>query len=438
MTDWSQSSAHHLMSAISAPCVSASIAEPLSNIYSSPPRGHLISHYRGSTPARPRHGVGTRRANCGRKVDARPQFRLALDEAIACRISAIRLGDVALPSDDGDAWAGIPCWTGQIGWLAQVYWAYRRHYERLRPFFCSRTGTGGVSLTAVLRVAAIRAKYADTRTGRNSFPSVVRIMREADLGKRTVQRATKFLRMTDCATEVLRGRLRTLDERLNCHQIGDKARGWTSVYALHPPRDVRVIHNAHADFEGTKIQMTPHLSGDLLSSLPPFMQNSLTKTNSVGRLKRTAPRRTAHTKRKRAEPPSPKAALLAAQWLRDDETPRWAHRHSRTTWAYVCESLAAQGWCARDINQMLTDHVSAGGWIATNPGKPIALVRWIISRIDDLANRPAAADMAREAGEAARAKVNTPPASTFLASLGPGSTSEGRQRARAIFADLRR
>lgn len=439
MVDWSQGSAHPLVAAISDPYVSSAKAE-LQSIGDLHP-GHRKTPYRGSTPARPRHGVGTRRARANRRVDARPHFRLALDEATASAWPALRnsaSGEHPLPSDDGDAWAGIACWGSDIAWLAQVYWAYGRHYQRVRSFLCDSHGVGGVSLRSVLRVAAIRAKYADWHTGRNSFPSVARIMRESGYSKRLVQRATKCLRLLGCATEVLRGRLRTLDERLNCHQIGDRHRGWTSVYALHPPYDAEVIHKAATEADATKKQMTPHLVGSLLGFLPTSMQNLLLRTSTAGRRRRDASRRPAQTQPRRPRRrPHSQALLLASQWLRDAETPLWAHKHSPTTWAYVCEPLAAHGWCPRDINQLLVDHRSTGGWIADSPRTPIILIRWLISRVDDLANRPAAADMARDAEIAAKALIQTPPVTEILAGLGAGSTPAGREKARAMYVAAR-
>ena len=63
-------------------------------------------------------------------------------------------------------------------------------------------------------------------------------------------------------------------------------------------------------------------------------------------------------------------------------------------------------WCARDINQALIDWRSVGNWLPANPHRPIGLLRTILKPLD-LAERPAAADMAREEQElaATRARI---------------------------------
>ena len=50
---------------------------------------------------------------------------------------------------------------------------------------------------------------------------------------RTVQRADTALRLLGVATEVLRGRQRTRAERFASWRVGDRGRGWASVWALH-------------------------------------------------------------------------------------------------------------------------------------------------------------------------------------------------------------
>lgn len=313
----------------------------------------------------------------------------------------------SLPSDDGDAWDGIACWNDPITWLAQVWWAYEDHYERLRPWFCDARGRGGVSADAVLKVAAVRAKYADHLTGRNSYPSVRRIERETGFSERKVQRATKFLRLAGLATEVLRGRLRTLEERLNCHQVGDKRRGWASVYALHPPRNPRVIHKARTCPLAEIGSVTPHLEGSLLRLLSPYMQKLLSRTGKAGSLKRRASRDPQHRKagmvRRRRAAPDPDGLRLALRWAQTPESPSWLGRHSPATWARVLKAPAAHGWTVGDLQQLLRDHISLGGWLADSPDMPpIVLLAWLLKKHGDLADRPAAYDDLREEAAARR------------------------------------
>ena len=130
------------------------------------------------------------------------------------------------------AWAGVPCWTGRAERWARftVPVAYDLRYDtHVRPVM----GDNQVSRTAVLAVAAARARYAEHGTGRGSRPTNERLAADTGLSVRTVQRADTALRLLGVATEVLRGRQRTRAERLASWRVGDRGRGWASVWALH-------------------------------------------------------------------------------------------------------------------------------------------------------------------------------------------------------------
>ena len=111
-----------------------------------------------------------------------------------------------------------------------------------------------VSLKAVVRVAAARARYADHGTGRQSRPTNERLAADTGLSVRTVQRADTALRLLGVATEVLRGRQRTRAERFASWRVGDRGRGWASVWALH---DSPVIHRLIHKFGA----LSPHPEG---------------------------------------------------------------------------------------------------------------------------------------------------------------------------------
>lgn len=104
-----------------------------------------------------------------------------------------------------------------------------RYDTHVRPVL----GANQVSRTAILTVAAARAGYAEYGTGRGSRPSNERLAADTGYSVRTVQRADTALRLLGVATEVLRGRQRTRTERLASWRVGDKGRGWASVWALH-------------------------------------------------------------------------------------------------------------------------------------------------------------------------------------------------------------
>jgi hypothetical protein len=99
---------------------------------------------------------------------------------------------------------------------------------------CGRRCRGNpVSLKALVRVAEASAAYADHGTGRDSRPTNQRLATDTGLSVRTVQRADTALRLLGVATEVLRGRQRTRAERCASWRVGDRGRGWASVWALH-------------------------------------------------------------------------------------------------------------------------------------------------------------------------------------------------------------
>ncbi|ORB82208.1 helix-turn-helix domain-containing protein, partial [Mycobacterium persicum] len=108
--------------------------------------------------------------------------------------------------------------------------AYDCRYEtEVRPVMPGNP----ISRTALLAVAEARARYADHATGRNSRPTNERLAADTGYSVRTVQRADTALRLLGVATEVLRGRQRTRIERLASWRVGDRGRGWASVWALH-------------------------------------------------------------------------------------------------------------------------------------------------------------------------------------------------------------
>ena len=130
------------------------------------------------------------------------------------------------------AWAGVPCWSGRADrwatFTVPVAYAARYHTD-VRPEMPGNP----ISLKAVVRVAAARARYAEHATGRGSRPTNERLAADTGLSVRTVQRADTALRLLGVATEVLRGRQRTRVERLASWRVGDRGRGWASVWALH-------------------------------------------------------------------------------------------------------------------------------------------------------------------------------------------------------------
>ena len=155
------------------------------------------------------------------------------------------------------AFAGVPCWSGRAErWAAfTVPIAYDLRYDtQVRPVL----GANQVSRTAVLAVARARAGYAEYGTGRGSRPCNERLAADTGYSVRTVQRADTALRLLGVATEVLRGRQRTRTERLASWRVGDRGRGWASVWALHD--DAALARQVG--------KLSPHPEGSSFSSSP--------------------------------------------------------------------------------------------------------------------------------------------------------------------------
>ena len=332
--------------------------------------------YPGSSPTRRRRG------------------RIRTAPALLQRLG-VRTAILELPAG---VYSGVACWTGDADWLIKVEIAYDLYYATLRPAVCDVHGRGGVSKRSVVAVAAARAAYAEWDTGRNSRPSVARLVRATGLSEATVQRATRILKLMGAATEVFRGRQRSRAERFASWRVRDKGRGWASVYALHPPsnpqvaRAVRLANNL----------VTPHpLCGPVgtasLGDHELLDARTGVACRKPGRASRGPAQKERVRSRRRTAPLDPKAVMLAREWLQHPESPPWVTRHSAAGWSRVLRRCAGAGWTPEDLNQLLRDHVGLGGWIATNPHQPLRLMGWLLKKHDDLTYRPAAADMAREA-----------------------------------------
>lgn len=294
-----------------------------------------------------------------------------------------------------DTYVGVSCWSGDRHWLLSVQVAYQAMYKHLRPSVCDVHGRGGLSLESLMRVATVMADHADIRTGRECRPAVETIAEKARVSKSVVQRARRLLILMGVATEVMRGRQRTLLERLETWRLGVKSRGWASVWSLHPPRSAQLLG-----------MVTPHPRSGPASRKTQARNNSLAKTGcagqTFGRASRVSSDQAGSIRKRKQAIPTREALLLASRWRNHPESPHWAFRHSPTGWARPFQKAAAAGWTPADLNQLLRDHTSAGGWIALNPDHPIKLMAWLLSEAD-LADRPAYYDEQRNADLARRA-----------------------------------
>lgn len=335
------------------------------------PRASRPRTYRGCSATRRRRGV-IRTTPLAEVMDIRRCRRLRGGDLPPAHLF------VNLELDEG-AYAGVPCWTGGGAHWAHVTVAaaYDHRYKAIR----SQMTSGGIAKQTLILIAAAFARTADVDTGRNARPTNAQLQRATGFTERTIQRARECLRLLGVATEVLRGRQRTYIERMASWRMGDRYRGWASVWALHDNGQFnRTIHKMSPHLERSPV--TPHTS---LSGGP-----ITTRGRHEGARQGVATRRPA---------PDPRGRRLAAVWRADPHAPPWARRFTPTSWAAMLAAPAAAGWTPRDLNQLITDWLGVGRHIPDAPARPIGLLGAILAwhGADNLADRPAALDEAREA-----------------------------------------
>ncbi len=313
-----------------------------------------------------------------------------------------------------DAHKGVPCWTGKAArWVHfTVAIAYDLHYDDIRPQMVN----GGISRPALLAIAAARARYADHDTGRNCRPTNDQLAEATGFSVRQVQRADEALRLLGVATEILRGRQRTLTERLASWRVGDRGRGWASVWVLHDSAWLATVIN----------KLSPHLVGSLFACKSSLSRELTTpKRTPTGARSRGAGRRRC---------PDKDGSALARAWRAHPAAPPWCRRYSADAWAAMLAGPARHGWTAHDLNPLITDWLGiTGRRIPDAPHKPIGLLGAILAwhGAENLDDRPAAADEAREAEELAAAAARLQRQATELtAPNGPDGGGDSRVAAR--------
>jgi len=334
------------------------------------------------------------------------------------------------------AYAGIPCWWSAERWITHVARVYQRSYLILRPRLVASSG-GGISLPTVLAYADAQAVAADHRTGRGSRPSITTMATTARRGRRTIQRARLFLRLAGLATEIQPGRTRTYPERITSWERGDRARGWTAVYALHPsPTYPDPVDNSRIIRAGQTPDGTPPRSGSLPPSAPAEKRVSTQDNNQQPPAgdEDGAPHRASTTKKwpdPGAEPTRAPATALMLAWRTDPACPGWARAYSAHRWAGALTAAATAGWTARDLTQMLVDLTNTGHHILTRPRRPISYFLALLTKVDlrepptltrdlhDAAHQTARAEQATERA-VERAESDRARQAAVLALSGPG------------------
>ncbi|WP_232076842.1 helix-turn-helix domain-containing protein [Mycobacterium gallinarum] len=257
-----------------------------------------------------------------------------------------------------DAHSGVACWSGGPTRWAQVTvaCAYDQQYPQIREQM-----TAPVSKRAVVTIAAEMARFADRSTGRNCRPSVATLATRTGFSERTVQRARECLRLLGVATEVVRGRQRTYVERMASWRMGDRSRGWASVWALHDNQQVnRVIH-----------KLTPHLErSPLRTAISPWKRLFTTHAGAGGARQGVATRRRSIDHQGQA---------LARRWRAHPKAPPWSSQYSTASWAALLAAPARAGWTAEDLNGAVSDWLVGGHRIPDSPSRPIGLMGAILA-----------------------------------------------------------
>lgn len=344
----------------------------------------------------------------------------------------------------GDAHLGVPVWSGAQKWARiTVPAAYDTHYARLVA--TEELRHDRVSRRTLIAVADARASFAD-RHGRHCRPTNAVLAQRCGITERHVRRAGRLLIALGCATEILRGRQRTKDERLASWAIGDRSRGWASVWALHPPRPaVDNSRDEHGVWRPVSFKKSTHpRRGSLSVDSLAFRNNSPTGAagNNASRaghgppINGSAPRSHRIGKSgKKYGAPDPKGVVLASRWLADGRTPAWAARHTARGWARILAAPAAHDWTPQDINMALREFVTVSGrYMPDRPHRPIGLVGAAIAAVG-VENPPAALERAREAAaaEAARAERLRERAE-IAAALANRAAPETRDAAKEVLA----
>jgi len=310
---------------------------------------------------------------------------------------------VRLDPEQG-AYAGIPCWNGRTAWLAHAGTVFRTHYPTVR-----RPGDE-LSVTRFLAVCAAMSTpgRVDPATGRDARQAVATIAARAGVSESVVQRTRRYLSVIGLGTEVLRGRQRTRDERMASWRVGDKARGWASVWALHPrrpqPGDPPVDNHPQVT---PLIQQTGTPSGNGPVGTSPSVKNLVSsrhRSHAAGNEDGAPRHATPRTGRKpgRLVPDGPGLAL-AKRWRAQRDCPGWARRFSAETWSRALATYAAHGWTERDLTQALRDVAAMGIRIYDDPRRPVPYLLMLLRR-NNIEERPTIRLDAQAAEELAEAR----------------------------------
>lgn len=267
-----------------------------------------------------------------------------------------------LDAVDG-AYAPIPVWT-RDRYLEAVELAFTRFYDtEVRPHI-----DGGVSLRAVLAVAATMAQFADADTGRRCRPAIATLIRLTGLSKRTIQRARGTLERLELAAIVVAGRSRSHAERLVSHELGDKARGWAQEYALSIPRRIARLlptQERRSGQYGTPPRRGKHSSTFQVEETHPARERAREKTLPQTQQPPTTAQRRA-------------GRDLALEWAAHPACPAFIRARPKR-FARTLAGAAARGWQVADLNAAVAAQERASGR-RVDPRRPTGWLAWLINQ----------------------------------------------------------
>lgn len=232
----------------------------------------------------------------------------------------------------------VPVWTSAADWLRRLAIALALpEGARLRHQW-------RVAAATVLDVAAVDARAADHRTGRNLATSHATVARVLGCSTKTVQRARGLIEALGYARTVVTGRYLTAEERRAAHDHhGGRQIRMASTRALTCPR---VIHNpTPPGHENVHLPRRGHLTST--SPVDLWSPNARERAKKAAAARRQ--RKEGGGPRRRAPDPPP----LTTQRLAAKLIARLPHLGRGHSWT-LCRALIAlgiteDGWSVQDI-----------------------------------------------------------------------------------------
>jgi len=330
-----------------------------------------------------------------------------------------------------DAYDAVPaCWWSRERWIAHCLALYDQHYAQLRRDAAVES-VGRETFQAYL---IAESGGADHGTGRDCRVTIAELRTATARARSTVLRCRSLVAAFGARSTVFRGRQRTRVERLESWRRGDRARGWTSVAALHESVTLPVDNSRVASILDQGFGTPPPRSGGSLFLSRP---SSVTDSQNVkkGRAARGQDKKGVRRKPRAYDP---RAVVLAARVRADERNPVWLRLLGPQGLAAVLTSRAVAGWQADDVHAALNEVYLSGRKIFDRPKNPYAYLAYLLSSTP-VDVPPMLLDRAREAAaelerQAVQRAENAARRAEAMAQVPAASDSAAMARAREIAA----